>query len=146
MGDAGIEALTRALPQMASLMTLKLSSVASLLAGALPLMTALTTLDFSGAAGARLELPSVSGCYHSHGPRLSCGALMAFLSAYQAVAWKTPAPRHLRARCRRWRASRHSISVVHSRICVELRWDVPNALSLTTPGLCLCDFGHPIRI
>ncbi len=56
MGDAGVEALTRALPQMASLMTLKLSSIASLLVGALPLMTALTLLDLSGAAGARLEL------------------------------------------------------------------------------------------
>jgi hypothetical protein len=79
MGDAGIEALTRALPHMASLMTLKLSSIASLLAGALPLMTALTTLDLSGAAGARLELPSISGCCHAHGLRLWCGALCLFV-------------------------------------------------------------------
>jgi hypothetical protein len=99
MGDAGIEALTRALPQMASLMTLKFSSIASLLAGALPLMTALTTLDLSGAAGVRLELPSVSGCYHAPGLRLWCGALCLFVrltgsrlgdSAAEALAGALP--------------------------------------------------------
>ncbi len=59
MGDAGIEALAQALPQMVALTTLNLSNL-------------------SGAASG-LELPSVSGCCQAHRPRLWCGALCLFV-------------------------------------------------------------------
>jgi hypothetical protein len=46
MGDAGVEALARALPQMASLMTLKLSSIARLLCDSRRLIMSLARLGY----------------------------------------------------------------------------------------------------